>query len=601
MSPGRTLSRSSRSLVLPCVVRLSGSTEEQVNLAELPAALDNTVMVPRSGLQHAAITSYSHKLQCLRIQVRQIARERDKARLDLEKVERHCLELDRELDELYVALEHTQSKLNLPLRISHVICHCVSGREVPEDPTCPSPQPLPTVPASLQLSFHLLLCAWDAQAETEAKELLLQQAIKHQATLEASTQFLQGKEDFLQGGLNHTVRENTELKNKVADMAEKLAASEKLVLQLQKDLNCIVKDKINYYEEEIELMRKNFERESKDSEESFKAETRKMEDQKRDLEETVAKGELCQLLEENSLLKSQLGRLQRELRQAKEKGSKHDEKHVSEFSGEKVGELAEIGELTASSEKSKGEISHLDVKLSRELAEHKAGHCTGPGTVWLRSQRLAEAEQLRGTEIAARLEHHQQHAACWMEMEMLQQQLKASQKKLLEAKASLSRTQALHALQLQEAKAQMNNMVPKKQFEQLQTSLREEQCKAQKLQENLHQQAEQMCRQLARTQEEHEHLLQAAVEQAEGLEQNLSSAEAALVEKATQLKDAQAQLSRNKLLIKDLCEEKRGFAMALQAAELKQKSTEEKNQVLEEQAAALKQLIRKITPASLSG
>lgn len=36
-------------------------------------------------------------------------------------------------------------------------------------------------------------------------------------------------------------------------------------------------------------MRKNFERESKDSEESFKAETRKMEDQKRDLEETVAK------------------------------------------------------------------------------------------------------------------------------------------------------------------------------------------------------------------------------------------------------------------------------------------------------------------------
>ncbi|KAK2531876.1 hypothetical protein Q9233_005536 [Columba guinea] len=91
--------------------RLSGSTEKQVNLAELRAALDNTFMVPRSGLQHAAVTSYSHKLQCLRIQVRQIARERDKARLDLEKVERHCLELDRELDELYVTLEHTQSKL----------------------------------------------------------------------------------------------------------------------------------------------------------------------------------------------------------------------------------------------------------------------------------------------------------------------------------------------------------------------------------------------------------------------------------------------------------------------------------------------------------
>lgn len=46
---------------------------------------------------------------------------------------------------------------------------------------------------------------------------------------------------------------------------------------------------MNRYEEETELMWKNFERERKDSEENFKAEMRKMEDQKRDLEETVAK------------------------------------------------------------------------------------------------------------------------------------------------------------------------------------------------------------------------------------------------------------------------------------------------------------------------
>lgn len=47
---------------------------------------------------------------------------------------------------------------------------------------------------------------------------------------------------------------------------------------------------MNYYKEEIELMWQNFERERKDSEESFKAEMMcKMEGQKRDLEETVAK------------------------------------------------------------------------------------------------------------------------------------------------------------------------------------------------------------------------------------------------------------------------------------------------------------------------
>ncbi|XP_068273099.1 ninein-like protein [Nyctibius grandis] len=476
-------------------------------------------MVPRSGLQHAAVISYGYKLQCLRIQVRQIARERDKAKLDLEKVERHCLQLDRELDEQYVALEHTQSKLK------------------------------------------------DVQAEIEAKELLLQQAVNHQAKLEADTQFLRSKETSLQGRLNHTVQENTELQNKVMEMAEKLASAEKLVLELQKELSRIMKDKlgqvephsselpnqserfaeivleyerqcqvlwdqngvlrrelerlrlqlqesraerglpagglssqgsslpvcrspspliptsaytemslsmeqlqeqlrdlkvqletkINYYEEEIRLMRKKFERERKDSEESFKAEMRKMEDQKRDLEETVAKywavteslkeqkcvwsleleerfemeqarvgqqhtenihhpgqqldqegeelrtqhrdrerlrGELCRLLEENSLLKSQLGRLQQELRLAKEKGSKNEACERVELSREKVEELAEIAELTASSEKSKGEVSHLNVKMRQlgcELTEHKASHGAGPGTGRAAEQRLVEA------------------------------------------------------------------------------------------------------------------------------------------------------------------------------------------------------------------
>ncbi|XP_010560768.1 PREDICTED: ninein-like protein isoform X8 [Haliaeetus leucocephalus] len=690
-------------------MRLSSSTGVQVSLAELPTALDNTLMVPRSGLQRAAVASYGYKLQCLRIQVRQIARERDKARLDLEKVEGHCLQLGRELDEQYVALEHTQSKLK------------------------------------------------DFQAEIEAKELLLQQAVSHQAKLEADTQFLQGKEASLQGRLNHVMKENTQLQNKVTEMAEKLVASEKLVLELQKELDCVVKDKlgqvkphspellnrsecfaeivleyerqcqvlwdqngvlqrelerlrlqlresraergppagglssqgfslsvcrspsplvstspctetslsmeqlqeqlrdlkvqletkvrgvggdvltswhnclINYYEEEIGLMRKNFERERKDSEESFKAEMRKMEDQKRDLEETVAKyWAVTDSLKEQKCVWSleleerfeveqarvgqqhtkdiyhpgqQLDREGEELR-TQRRDRERLRKNVSKLGREKVEELAEIAELTASSEKSKGDVSHLNVKMHHlgcELTEHKASHGAGPGTVQLQSQRLAEAERLRGAEMAARLEHHQQHAACWMETELLQQQLRASQEKLLEAKANLSLAQTRHALQLQQAKAQMNNVVPKKQFEQLQTSLREEQCKAQQLQENLHQQAEQTCRQLVRIQEEHERLLQAAMEQAEGLEHNLRSAEAVLAERAAQLKDAQAQISRNKLLIEDLREENRGVAMALQVAELKQKSTEEKNQLLEEQTSALKQLIGKITPASLSG
>nr|XP_009685163.1 PREDICTED: ninein-like protein isoform X2 [Struthio camelus australis] len=723
-------------------------------------------MVPRSGLQHAALSSYECKLRCLRMRVRQISRERDKARLDLEEAERRYLQLMGEVNEHYAAHKYSQGRLR------------------------------------------------DIQTEMQAKDLLLQQVTNRQAKLEADAQFLQGKEASLRGRLNLTMEENTQLQNKVTEMAEKLVASEKLVLELQKELKLILKDKlgqvephstevltqderfaeiileyerqcqrvkvlwdqndtlrrelerlhlqlresraqarcqesraertlpagarlspsppvpssactetvltteqlqdqlqdlkvqletkVNYYKQKIELMKKSFERKRKDSEEKFKAEMSKVEEQKRDLKERVAKywaiidglkkqkcvwspeleerfemerakveqqrtedichlgqrlaqegeeltmqrgdrsrlrGELCRLLERSSLQEDQVRRLQQEPRVAEEKSSE-PEKHRSEMRREKVQHLSETEELIESSEKSKGEISHLNSKMcqpSHELCDHEAGHSTGHDPVQRPSQRLR-------VETAARVEqeHFQQQAACRMEMELLRQQLRAFQEKagrveemeaalrqltqecqalrfatarlreeleerqdqLLEAKASLSLAQTQHVLQLQQAKAQMHDMVPKSQYEQLQTSLREEQRKAQWLQENLRRQAEQAGRQLARTQEGHEQLLQAAAERAEGLERDLRSAEAALVEKAARLKDVEAQLSgnaRSRLLIEDLHEGNRELAKALRVAELKQKCTEERNQSLEEQVSALKQLIGEITPASLSG
>lgn len=592
--------------------------------------MNSALMVSRSGLQHAAVASYAYKLQCLKSQVWQISRERDKARLDLEKAERHCLQLSRELDKQYIALKHSQSKLK------------------------------------------------DVQTEMEAKELLLQQAINHQVKLQADAQFLQGKEATLRGRLNLMMKENTQLQNKVMEMGEKLTASEKLVLELQKELSLVVKDKVlwdqndmlqreleelrlqlqegraergllagemsittqplqeqlqdlkvqletkvNYNEEELELMRKNLKRE-KDSKESFKAEMSKVEDKKEDPKETVAKYQaVTDVMKEQKPVQSlgleersemelvrielqhtkdighprqQLNQEGGELRtQCRNRGSLR--KHMSKLSREREEELKK------SSGKSKLEGSQPNTKvsqLSRELPEHEAGRSTSTGSIELQNQGLLEAEQLQGVEMAVRLKHCQQHAACWSEIELLRQQLEASEEELFEAKASLSLAQTQHALQLQQVKAQLNNVVPRKQFEQLQASLSEEQCRVQQLQANLQQQAEQACRQLVRTQEEHERLLQAAVEQAEGLQCDLRSAEAALADGAARLKDAQAQLSRNKLLIKDLREENRGFAMALQAAELKQMSIEKKNHMLEEQALALKKLIEKITPASLS-
>lgn len=547
-------------------------------------------MVSRSGLQHAAIASYAYKLQCLKSQVWQISRERDKARLDLEKAERHCLQLSRELDKQYIALKHSQSKLK------------------------------------------------DVQTEMEAKELLLQQAINHQVKLQADAQFLQGKEATLRGRLNLMMKENTQLQNKVMEMGEKLTASEKLVLELQKELSLVVKDKldqeephkpellnhgkyfaeivleyerqcqvlwdqndmlqreleelrlqlqegraergllagemsittqqlqeqlqdlkvqletkVNYNEEELELMRKNLKRE-KDSKESFKAEMSKVEDKKEDLKEAVAKYQAV-----TDVMKEQ--------------------KPVQSLGLEERSEM----ELVRIELQHTKDIGHPRQQLNQEGGELRT-QCRNRGSLRKHMSKLSREreEELKKSSGKSKLEGSQPNT------------------KLFEAKASLSLAQTQHALQLQQVKAQLNNVVPRKQFEQLQASLREEQCRVQQLQANLQQQAEQACRQLVRTQEEHERLLQAAVEQAEGLQCDLRSAEAVLADGAARLKDAQAQLSRNKLLIKDLREENRGFAMALQAAELKQMSIEKKNHMLEEQALALKKLIEKITPASLS-
>lgn len=472
----------------------------------------------------------------------------------------------------------------------------------------------------------------------EAKELLLQQAINHQVKLQADAQFLQGKEATLRGRLNLMMKENTQLQNKVMEMGEKLTASEKLVLELQKELSLVVKDKldqeephkpellnhgkyfaeivleyerqcqvlwdqndmlqreleelrlqlqegraergllagemsittqqlqeqlqdlkvqletkVNYNEEELELMRKNLKRE-KDSKESFKAEMSKVEDKKEDLKEAVAKYQAV-----TDVMKEQ--------------------KPVQSLGLEERSEM----ELVRIELQHTKDIGHPRQQLNQEGGELRT-QCRNRGSLRKHMSKLSREreEELKKSSGKSKLEGSQPNT------------------KLFEAKASLSLAQTQHALQLQQVKAQLNNVVPRKQFEQLQASLREEQCRVQQLQANLQQQAEQACRQLVRTQEEHERLLQAAVEQAEGLQCDLRSAEAVLADGAARLKDAQAQLSRNKLLIKDLREENRGFAMALQAAELKQMSIEKKNHMLEEQALALKKLIEKITPASLS-
>uniref|UniRef100_A0AC11D159 Uncharacterized protein n=1 Tax=Ovis aries TaxID=9940 RepID=A0AC11D159_SHEEP len=84
---------------------LDFSVDEKVNLLELSWALENELMMVGGAAQQAALACYRQELSFCQEQVEQMARERDKARQDLEKAEQRNLEFVKETDDLHSALE----------------------------------------------------------------------------------------------------------------------------------------------------------------------------------------------------------------------------------------------------------------------------------------------------------------------------------------------------------------------------------------------------------------------------------------------------------------------------------------------------------------
>ncbi|XP_050807944.1 ninein-like protein isoform X3 [Gopherus flavomarginatus] len=336
---------------------LDFSLEEKVSLVELAVAFDNELMVFKSGVQHAAFASYKHELHYLEAQVEQVSRERDKARLDLEKAEKRNLQLVKEVDDHHVAMEHHhESKLK-----------------------------------DMEQDYQGKLSIIKSDVETD-RALLLQQVTDQHTKLEVDIKLLQGEKTSLREKLTLAVQENRRLQSEVTEVVEKLSESEKQVSKLQKELDFMLKDKelrdkndelqieleklrsqlqesqyrrtwrkmkenkpggrllpadetqrgdrsllasrqlsaagkagvlfveagacavsietelmteqlkeqlqdlkiqletkVNYYEREIELMKRNFEKERKDIEQGFKMEISELEEQKGDLEELKVK------------------------------------------------------------------------------------------------------------------------------------------------------------------------------------------------------------------------------------------------------------------------------------------------------------------------
>ncbi|XP_030879287.1 ninein-like protein, partial [Leptonychotes weddellii] len=89
---------------------LDFSVDEKVNLLELTWALENELMTVGGATQQAALACYRQELSFRQGQVEQMARERDKARQDLEKAEKRNLEFVQEMDDCHSALEQLTEK-----------------------------------------------------------------------------------------------------------------------------------------------------------------------------------------------------------------------------------------------------------------------------------------------------------------------------------------------------------------------------------------------------------------------------------------------------------------------------------------------------------
>uniref|UniRef100_A0A8I3WQT2 Ninein-like protein n=1 Tax=Callithrix jacchus TaxID=9483 RepID=A0A8I3WQT2_CALJA len=188
---------------------LDFSMDEKVNLLELTWALDNELMTVDNAIQQAALACYRQELSYQQGQVEQLVKERDKVRQDLEMAEKRNLEFVKEMDDCHSALEQLTEK-----KIKH-----------------------------LEQGYRERLSLLRSEVEAE-QELFWEQARKQRAVLEQDVGRLQAEEAGLREKLTLALKENSRLQKEIVEVVGKLSDSERLSLKLQKDLEFVLKDKL---------------------------------------------------------------------------------------------------------------------------------------------------------------------------------------------------------------------------------------------------------------------------------------------------------------------------------------------------------------------
>ncbi|XP_022373290.1 ninein-like protein isoform X2 [Enhydra lutris kenyoni] len=202
---------------------LDFSVDEKVNLLELTWALENELMMVGGATQQAALACYRQELTFRQGQVEQMAKERDKARQDLEKAEKRNLEFVQEMDDCHSALEQLTEK-----KIQH-----------------------------LEQGYRERLSLLRSEVERE-RELFWEQTCKQRAVLEKDLEHLRAEEASLREKLTLALKENSRLQKEIIEVVEKLSESEKLVLKLQNDLEFVLKDKLEPQSTELLAQEERF-------------------------------------------------------------------------------------------------------------------------------------------------------------------------------------------------------------------------------------------------------------------------------------------------------------------------------------------------------
>uniref|UniRef100_A0A8D1YQ64 Ninein-like protein n=1 Tax=Sus scrofa TaxID=9823 RepID=A0A8D1YQ64_PIG len=576
---------------------LDFSVDEKVNLLELTWALENELLTVDGAAQQAALACYRQELSFCQGKVEQLARERDKARQDLEKAEQRNLEFVKEMDDCHCALEQlTEEKIR-----------------------------------RLEQGYRGRLSLLRTEAEVE-RELFWEQARRQRAALEGDLQHLRAEETSLREKLTLALKENSRLQKEIIEVVEKLSESEKLVLKLQNDLEFVLRDKLEPQSTELLAQEERFSGVLKE----YELKCRDLQDHNDELQAAL-EGLRAQLPpSRHSLPHTQLDgqlppghspagivtfvgdsipvSLETEimLEQVKERYQDLEiqlETKVNYYEKEIEGMKRDFAEERQEMERAfKLEVSVLQDQKAKLVALHSESQEVVRG-LRDRLQKIMELDQghARLTQERDRLEEALQRVSKQIQKLELElghvteerQSLRLAQSQLREAleesqdQVGLSLARSQHALEVQRLQEQVGQLVPQGRVAELQRLLDGERQAARQLREE-------EGRRLETQREAHEKQLKATEERVEEMEMILKNVEVLLQEKVGELKEQFEKNTRSDLLLKELYVENAQLTKALQVTEERQRGAEKKSRFLEEKVRALNKLLSKIASAALS-